>query len=243
MTSFKTALYLRALGRPAERPEEVAVSLPALLYYLWKRGGRPWIRGLLWRARFRRCGGRLLVGRQVEILFPGHISVGRNVSLGSYAYINGLSRDGLVLGDNVRIREHAWIQATSQLHHLGKGLVIAENTYIGPRSIIGAGGGVAIGRNVTLGAGVDLLAENHAFADPDRLISEQGVTRQGIVLEDDVWVGNDAIVLDGVRVGRGAVIGAGAVVTRDVPPSAVVAGNPARAIGQRTRHPLPPPAL
>jgi len=122
---------------------------------------------------------------------------------------------------------------------LGRGLEVGDNTYIGPRCILGAGGGITIGSNVTIGSAVDILAENHQFADADVLINEQGVTRKGIAIEDDVWIGNRVIVLDGVRVGQGAVLGAGAVVTRDVPPYTVVVGNPARDVGKRTSNARP----
>jgi acetyltransferase-like isoleucine patch superfamily enzyme len=234
MDPLKERIYRWAVGRArGVPPGPVAVTAPELLYYLWKRGGMARLRGLCWQPRLGRSGGRLFVGRGVELLFPRRISVGRNVRIGDHAYVNGLSRDGVRLGDNVRLREHVWIQATAGLTDLGVGLTVGDNTYIGPRCVLGAGGGIAIGANVTLGAGVDLLAEDHRFADALTLISEQGVSRRGIALDDDVWIGNRAIVLDGVRVGRGAVVGAGAVVTRDVAPLAVVAGNPARPIGRR----------
>ncbi len=223
-------------------PQEIEASLAEVVQYLWKRGGWSWLRGILLRRRFKRCGGRLFIGKNVEILYPRYISLGRNVYIGDYTTINGLSREGLWLGDNVRIREHVWIQATSSLASLGKGLVISDNTYIGPRCTIGAGGGIKIGCNVTIGAAVDLLAENHNFANADLLINEQGVTRKGIVIEDDVWIGNRVIILDGLRICRGAVIGAGSVVTKDVSPYTVVVGNPARAVRRRTSK-LRPPAL
>jgi acetyltransferase-like isoleucine patch superfamily enzyme len=89
-----------------------------------------------------------------------------------------------------------------------------------------------------IGAGVELLAENHSFEDSEIPIQDQGVTRKGIHIEDDVWIGNRVIVLDGIHVGRGAVIGAGSVVTKDVPINAVVVGNPARIVRYResARH-------
>jgi acetyltransferase-like isoleucine patch superfamily enzyme len=59
------------------------------------------------------------------------------------------------------------------------------------------------------------------------------VTQQGIVIEDDVWIGNRATVLDGVRIGKGAVVGAASVVTKDVEPYTVVMGNPARVVSRR----------
>jgi acetyltransferase-like isoleucine patch superfamily enzyme len=77
---------------------------------------------------------------------------------------------------------------------------------------------------------VQILAVNHVFDDPSRPFIEQGITAEGITVEDDVWIGSGAILTDGVTVGKGAVIGAGSVVTRDVPSYTVVAGIPARVI-------------
>lgn len=241
MSTLKTRIYHHAVGRETpDPPQEVEASFGEVLWYLWKRGGRSWLRGIIWRYRFRRCRGRLFVGKNTQILYPRYISVGRNVYLGDYTNINGISREGLRLGNDVRIREHVWIQVTSSLTNLGRGLTIGDSTYIGPRCMIGAGGGIAIGSHVTIGAAVDLLAENHKFKDADILINQQGVARKGIVIEDDVWIGNRVAVLDGVRVFRGAVLGAGSVVTKDVPAYTVVAGNPARPIGRRLSNAGPP---
>jgi acetyltransferase-like isoleucine patch superfamily enzyme len=241
MSRLKTRLYLAALGRPA-RVDDVQVPLRDLLGYLWRRGGATWLRGWRWRWRLYACGGRLFVGRRVRLQFPRYISIGRNVYLGDDTSISGLSRDGVRIGDHVRIREHVWIQATSTLDDVGVGLTIGDGTYIGPRCLLGAGGGIVLGRRVTMGAAVHVLAENHAFQDASAPIAEQGVTRQGISIDDEAWIGNAAIVLDGVRIGRGAVIGAGAVVTRDVPPGAVAVGNPARVVAMRGGLAAPPQA-
>ncbi|MBI4198895.1 MAG: acyltransferase [Chloroflexi bacterium] len=211
----------------------VQVSLGELLYYFYQRGAFPLLRGLVYRCRLRAHGRRFFLGRGTRILYPRYLSVGDNVAIGDHVYLSCLSRDGVQLGDNVRVREYTWAQATSQLTNVGMGITVGANTYIGPHCVLGGGGGLVIGRDVTIGAYVDLLAENHAFADADRPINRQGVTRKGIVVEDDCWIGNRVIILDGVRVGRGSVIGAGAVVTRDVPPSAVAVGNPARAVRSR----------
>ena len=75
-----------------------------------------------------------------------------------------------------------------------------------------------------------MLAVNHVFDDPTRPMVEQGITAQGIVVGDDVWIGAGAILTDGVHVGHGAVVAAGAVVTGDVPPHTVVGGVPARVL-------------
>ncbi len=232
MSSLKNKIYQRALGR-AGSTQEVQLSLTELLYYLWKRGGMASLRGLIKQLRFKSCAGRLFIGKGTDILFPRYIALGKNVYLGDYLYLNGFSREGFHFGNNVRIREYGWIQATSSLAHPGKGMTVDDNVYIGPRCYLGAGGGITIGKNVTMGAEVSLLAENHSFEDADVLINEQGVTSRGIIIEDDVWIGNRVIILDGVRVAQGAVIGAGAVVTKDVPQLSVVVGNPARVVKTR----------
>jgi acetyltransferase-like isoleucine patch superfamily enzyme len=83
-----------------------------------------------------------------------------------------------------------------------------------------------------------IIAVNHVFDDAERPFIEQGITAQGIVIEDDVWLGAGVVITDGVRIGKGAVVAAGAVVTKDVPPHTVVGGVPAqpiRTIGELTR--------
>jgi acetyltransferase-like isoleucine patch superfamily enzyme len=89
---------------------------------------------------------------------------------------------------------------------------------------------VEIGDRVYTSPHTQILAVNHVFDDTHRPFIEQGITAQGIVIEDDVWLGASAIVTDGVRVGKGAVVAAGAVVTDDVPAHSVVAGVPARVV-------------
>ncbi len=232
MKTFKEKLYEKAAGRP-QAGKELQVTFPEMLWYLWKRGGASYLRGLWWQLRLQHTRGRLFVGRHVDILFPRYISAGRNCYIGDYVYLNGLSQTGIHLGDNVRLREQVWVQASSTLSNLGLGMIVGDNTYIGPRCILGAGGGIRIGKNVIIGASVDILAENHEFSDFDKPIHEQGVSREGIIIEDDVWVGNRVIILDGVHVGPGAIIGAGSVVTKDVPAYAIVVGNPGRVIGNR----------
>jgi len=240
---LKRRLYELARGGPTSRAdatEDLPVTFLELLGYMLRRGLGSWLRGLVWRFRLGASGGRLFVGRGARIVFPRRIVLGRDVVIGEGCYVNGLARRGVRIGDHVRLQKNVWCQATSDLAEPGEGIEIGEGTYIGPGSILGAGGGIRIGRDCLLGAGVDLLAENHRFDDLTRRIREQGVTRRGITIGDNVWIGNKAIVIDGVTVGSGAVIGAGAVVTRDVPPDAVIAGNPARLIRSRGRAPEAP---
>jgi len=227
-------LYAGLMGVRQERMSGSApVRLADVLYYAYQKGFWPFVRGSLYRSRLRRCGGRFFLGRGTRVLFPGYLAVGRNVAIGDFTYLTCFGTEGVELGSNVRIREFGWVQVTSHLSRPGRGLRIGDESYVGPHCVLGAGGGIVIGKRVMLGAYVQLLAEDHAFTDPERRIDEQGVTRQGIVVEDGCWLGNGVIVLDGVRVGKGSVIGAGSVVTRDVPPQSVAVGNPARVIKER----------
>lgn len=94
--------------------------------------------------------------------------------------------------------------------------------------------GLTIGRDVQLAPHCVIAGGNHDFHQTGRPMRWAGDLSKGpIVIEDDVWVGACSVITDGIRVGRGAVIGANSTVTRDVPPGSVVAGCPARIIGQR----------
>ena len=88
-----------------------------------------------------------------------------------------------------------------------------------------------VGGDVMMGSDVLILGENHRFDDLDHPMRLQGYTAPSPVrIQDDVWIGARAIILPGLTIGKGAIIGAGAVVTKDVPPYAICAGNPARVI-------------
>jgi acetyltransferase-like isoleucine patch superfamily enzyme len=112
-------------------------------------------------------------------------------------------------------------------------VVIGHDTRIGlHNTVIGP---VRVGDHVNLAQGVLLSGLNHTFSNPDELISRQRVSTAPIVIDDDVWIGGNAVILPGVHIGRHSVVGAGSVVTKDVPPYTVVAGNPARVLRQIAR--------
>ena len=92
---------------------------------------------------------------------------------------------------------------------------------------------IVIGSNVLIAAGARLITRKHGFADVGRPIATQGYDNAPIVIEDDVWIGFQAVILPGVTLGRGSIVGAGAVVTRDVEPYTIVGGVPARLIRRR----------
>ncbi len=110
------------------------------------------------------------------------------------------------------------------------GIRIGRDGLIGEYCVIRGQGGVDIGDRVYTSPFTQIIAVNHVFEDPDRPFTKQGITAEGITIEDDVWLGAGAVITDGVRIGKGAVVAAGAVVTKDVAPHTVVGGVPARLI-------------
>lgn len=115
---------------------------------------------------------------------------------------------------------------------------LADNVFIGGRAWFScAHGKIRIGSNVMFGPGVMILGGNHRIRNIGMLMyhDHQKSTGddKGVVIEDDVWVGANAVILEGVTIARGSVIGAGAVVTRSTTPYSISAGTPARQVGTR----------
>ena len=104
----------------------------------------------------------------------------------------------------------------------GKGLVIGDNSSIGPHGYVGCSGKITIGKNVMFGPKCSLFAENHIFSNTRLDIKSQGVAQKGITIEDDCWIGSNCVILDGVRIGKGSVIGAGTLVSKDIAPGSIV---------------------
>ena len=151
---------------------------------------------------YQHRGRHSVIHRSVRMDTPPY----RKFSLGDYSVIESFTCINNAVGD-VIIGDHTRVG----LH----------NTVIGP---------VSIGNHVNLAQGITVTALNHNFNNTDKRIDEQGVSTTHVVIEDDVWIGANAVVLPGVRIGTHSVVAAGAVVTKDVPPHSLVAGVPAKII-------------
>jgi acetyltransferase-like isoleucine patch superfamily enzyme len=162
-----------------------------------------------------------------------HFSTG--VTLEAGVIIDGLSKNGIHLGRNVTIGAYSHLRA-SVLSNLGDTLRFSDRSSCEAYSFIGAGGPVYIGEDVIMGQHVSFHAENHVFADTSLPIRLQGVTRIGIAIEDDCWIGANVTFLDGTKIGRGCVVAAGSVVRGDIPPFSIIGGIPARIIRSRITH-------
>ncbi len=219
----------RATGSAVESPlaEGEAFAILARIAAGLARGA--WLRLFCHESR-----GPVLVGRRVHVTSARCLTLGSGVKLEDLAEIQCRSHRGIALGDGVTIGRGASVRPSSYYgHDMGEGLSVGAGTAIGALSWIGASGFVEIGTNVLIGPRVTILPENHLFEDTSVPIKKQGVAREGIVIEDDCWIGAGATLLAGVRVGRGSIVAAGAVVNRSVAPGSIVGGVPARVIGTR----------
>ena len=151
---------------------------------------------------YQHRGRHSVIHRSVRLDTPPYrkFQLGDYSVIESFACINNAVGD-VIIGDHTRVGLH--------------------NTIIGP---------VTIGSHVNLAQGITVTALNHNFSDSEKRIDEQGVSTTSVVIEDDVWIGANAVVLPGVRIGTHSVVAAGAVVTKDVPPHSIVAGVPAKVI-------------
>ena len=151
---------------------------------------------------YQHRGKHSVIHRSARMDTPPYrlFSLGNYSVIESFACINNAVGD-VIIGDHTRIGLH--------------------NTIIGP---------VDIGNHVNLAQGITVTALNHNFSDTNKRIDEQGVSTNPVTIEDDVWVGANAVILPGVTIGEHCVVAAGAVVTKDVPPHSLVAGVPAKVI-------------
>lgn len=145
-----------------------------------------------------------------------------------------------------RTRWQVLIDTTNGEIHIGKECIINAAVMRGPitighRVLVNidcdltghAGGPITIGNDVMLAPRVVILGGMHQYRDRERTIREQGTFAAPVQIEDDVWIGTNAVITPGVHIGKGAVIGANAVVTGDVESYSIVGGVPARKIGVR----------
>lgn len=153
--------------------------------------------------------------------------------------VRGRGGRGVELGDFVVIGSYSVLEVSSGLASNQGFIRVGTRSSMGDYCYVGGAGGVEIGNDVLIGQYVSLHSQNHHFSDVDQPIREQGVTSLGITVADDCWIGAGARILDGVHIGTGSVIAAGAVVTKSVPPGSIVAGVPGRVVGARGGEPDP----
>lgn len=207
--------------------------------YVWEQlilslfGWMPTVIGVGVRAfayrLIMRLEGIVAIEKGVRIRFADNVHLARGVYLDEGVYLHACP-NGIHLGENTLVMHHAELHVYNFREMPNAGIWMGRDGLIGEFCVIRGGGGVHIGDRVYLSPMVHIYPSNHVFDDPEVPFIEQGITCQGVTIEDDCWIGAMVVILDGVTIGRGSVVAAGAVVTRSVPARSVVAGVPARII-------------
>lgn len=165
----------------------------------------------LWSRRFGSVNGYVHIGENVTFQNPDTLHFGKGVQIGKHSYF-------LPLKQFRGVRYHPSI-------------IIGDNCWIGIRNSFAAIDCIEIGKNVLFAGYVHITDHSHGYEDPNIPISQQTLISKGpVIIEDQCWLGFGSEVLSGVHIGRHSVVAARAVVTKDVPPFCVVAGNPAKII-------------
>ena len=187
------------------------------------------MRTLLWG----RGSNWLMLGPGVRFFAQSKITWGRMVRIGAGTRLSGLGTKGLQIGDHVAIGEGSRLIVSTTFDQLGSHIRIGNRVGIGEFAYLGGAGGLEIGDDCIIGQYLSCHPENHHYTDTDRLIRLQGTSRKGIKIGPNCWLGAKVTILDGVEIGEGCVIAAGAVVTRSMPAGSIIGGVPARILGTR----------
>jgi len=189
------------------------------------------LRGIAYKAILK-ADGVPLIEHNVRLLCPANIHLGKNVYLDSQVYLHALPA-GIHIGAGTSLMHGTTLHVFNYRDLPHAGIFVGKNCFFGEYTCIRGQGGVYIGDGVYTGTQVQIAAVNHVYADPDKFIKDQGITAEGITIEDDVWLGSGVVVVDGVTIGKGSVVGAGAVVTRSLPPYSIAVGIPAKVVKDR----------
>lgn len=231
LTSFIERL-IRYVKNDSNYSIRVELSTQDIVVIVIRRGLALFRGWLFLIFRFRKMS-IFFKGQNSNIYFSNHFELGSPLTIGDNVTIECLGKTGIKLGSNVNIPDGSFIRCTGVISELGVGLEIGDNTGLGHNSFINAQGGVSIGNDVIIGPNVSILAENHVFVSSDELIRLQGVNRIGIKIDNNVWIGANVTILDGVQIGTGCVIGAGSVVTKSLPSYSIAVGNPCKVVKSR----------
>lgn len=164
----------------------------------------------------------------IDINNPKSVWIGNNVLIKKRsALLASPNPQSIIISNNSEIHENCVLRSSTGYIHIGKYVSLNRS------GIILGAGGVVIGNYVRIGPRVNILSNNHVFTSRSIPIMKQGKSLKKIVIEDDVWIGANVTIVPGVTIKKGAVVGAGTVVTQNIDKYHIMAGVPARVIGTR----------
>lgn len=188
-------------------------------------------RKILYRPLFNKVGRNVIFGRNLVLRHPHKITIGNNVIIDDECLLDakGESNSGIMIGDYVTIGRF-----TSLVCKNGD-IVIGPHVNIGStvKIVVANQGEITFGSNIDVGSSCHFSGGSYDYSQSERLPSSQRLPTKGIIVEDLAWIGAGVIVLDGVQIGRKCIVGAGAVVTQDIPPNSIAFGVPAEVKRER----------
>lgn len=194
----------------------------------------PGAAGLFLRQKFYpwflgACGRGVAFSRNVTLRCPARLFLGDGTLIDEQVCFDIKSAVAAVrLGARNQILQGVRFETGYEGH-----VTLGDDCFVGAYTILNGFGGITIGNNALIAGHCHIVSGDHGFADLTVPMGQQPITGKGIVLEDDVWLGAGVKVLDGVRIGQGSIVSAGAVVNRDVAPYSIVGGIPAKLIKMR----------
>jgi len=207
------------------------VNTVAILSFAWATSCSL-LRGFSWLLCLKNPKMAML-GKNVRWYNAPKIHFGQFLKLGDHVYLNALGKQGIHIGNRVGIGAFSRLVVSTSLQHPGEFIKIGHQVGIGEYAYLGGGGGLEIGDDCIIGQYFSCHPENHIAQDLSTAIRHQGVTRQGIKIGNNCWIGSKVTILDGVEIGEGSIVAAGAVVTRSFPSHSVIGGVPAKILKSR----------
>ena len=192
------------------------------------------LRGIYHKLLFKKARGILFIGKGVKIRAHKYLECESGMTIEDGCFINALCKSGVHIGKNFSLGRNGIIECTGVIRDLGEELVIGDDVGIAAKAFISVRGKVVIGSNTIFGPGVKIFSENHNFDNLNIPIFLQGATKKGIEIGEDCWIGANAIILDGVHIGKKVIVAAGSVVNNDIPDYAISGGVPAKILKMRT---------
>lgn len=216
------------IGRPGLAPL-VAYELVTLCS-AWVPGALGlFLRSKLYPLVLGSVGRNVVFGVNVTLRHPHKIAIGDNVVIddGCCLDAKGTDNTGIVIGTGVFVGRNTILSCKNG------DIIIGDHANLGFNCEIFSASRVRVGRSILMAAYTYLVGGDHLFDRVDIPVLEQGRTARGIDVDDHVWLGTHVVVTDGSRIGRDAIIGAGAVVVGEIAPFAIATGIPARVVRDR----------
>lgn len=180
-----------------------------------------------YRFRFASLGHSVRIMPPLLLQGAKRITIGDRVIMEQYVGMTAVAGGEIIVGNDCELRCFSRLEAHDGYIHLG------NHSSVNSFTLLSGYGGLTIGDDVRIGSHCAILTSTHRFDSQDLSIREQGTQKLPTTIESNVWMGHGCTVLGGVRIGSGSVVGAGAVVTRDLPLGSIAAGVPAKVIGMR----------